>query len=62
MKRFDVQVKINGEWKWPGVEPRGLSREEARRLCRRMKGPSGEAFWRVYVKATAFRVQEVKGA
>lgn len=56
MKRYDVQIRIRGEWQWMGVAPTGHTLRTARHIKAR---EALQSYWRDQIKVEKFRVREV---
>lgn len=60
MKRgFDVQILVDGEWRWAGVEPMPVTQRRARHIKARI---ALDPYWREQIRATKFRVVAVPEA
>lgn len=57
---YDVQIKVNGEWRWASVKPKGGPRYETQR--QQMLKMARDPFWTNHVRATHFRVRLVPGS
>jgi hypothetical protein len=56
MNRFDVQILVDGEWRWAGVEPLPMTRRAARHCKARM---ALHPYWRQQARARKFRVERI---
>lgn len=61
MQKYDVQVRVGGEWRWAGVEPMGMTLRAARLIAVRTgrEIQSGSGFWATHVGATAVRIAKL---
>lgn len=53
--QYDVQILKGGEWSWAGVEPMPTTRQEARRIAKKL---IQDTAWCAWVGVEKVRVQQ----